>query len=143
MICSVFLSSFVRFLPSLHSLDGGVRACVVHPSSDRWQQCECEAPQQCAKRPIQAYSVDGTTTLNDRCVREACSFDGKLVDDTLFAIRQTTERVHIRLTDNIIIKSCTINTFISPLIVHCYSFSQHIINILSLITTHTRYRHSC
>ena len=40
---------------------------------------------------------------------------------------------HIRLTDNIIIKSCTINTFICPLIIHCYSFS-HEINILSLAT---------
>ena len=42
---------------------------------------------------LQAYSVDCTTTLNDRCAREACSFDGKLVDDTLFAIRQTTPTV--------------------------------------------------
>ena len=40
---------------------------------------------------------------------------------------------YIRLTDNIIIKSCTINTFISPLIIHCYSFS-HEFNKLSLAT---------
>ena len=40
----------------------------ILPSSDRWQQC--------AK--LQAYSLDCTTTLNDRCAREACSFDGKL-----------------------------------------------------------------
>ena len=40
---------------------------------------------------------------------------------------------YIRLTDNIIIKSCTINTFISPLILHCYSFS-HEFNKLSLAT---------
>ena len=39
----------------------------------------------------------------------------------------------LRLTDNIIIKSCTINTFISPLILHCYSFS-HEFNKLSLAT---------
>ena len=46
-----------------------------------------------AVHPLQAYLVDCTTTLNDRCAREACSFDGKLVDDTLFTIRQTTPMV--------------------------------------------------
>ena len=58
---------------------------VVLPSSDRWQQCARYKPIR--RRP---HSVDCTTTLNDRCARDACSFDGKLVDDTLFTIRQTT-----------------------------------------------------
>ena len=61
---------------------------MVLPSSDRWQQCARYKPIR--RRP---HSVDCTTTLNDRCARDACSFDGKLVDDTLFTIRQTTPTV--------------------------------------------------
>ena len=41
-------------------------------------------------RPIAGSSA----RLNDRCACEACSFNGKfVVDDTLFAIRQTTPTV--------------------------------------------------
>ena len=86
-------------LTSLHPLDGGVRAC-------------------------------GTALFGrGRPNTEACSFSGKFVYDTLYAT--PTVRAHsstsIRLTDTIIITSCTIkliNTFISPLIIHCYSFSR-------------------
>ena len=60
---------------------------------------------------------------------EACSFNGKFVDDTLYAtpMVRAHSSTYIRLTDTIIITSCTIkliNTFISPLIIHCYSFSR-------------------
>ena len=48
------LRSFVRFLPSLHSLDGGVRACV-------WYFLRpIDGSSACAKRPLHAYSVEGT-----------------------------------------------------------------------------------
>ena len=88
-----------RSLTSLHPLDGGVRAC-------------------------------GTALFGrGRPKTEACSFNGKFVYDTLYAT--PTARAHsspsIRLIDTIIITSCTIkliNTFISPLIIHCYSFSR-------------------
>ena len=77
---------FVRPLPSLHPLDGGVRASVwyfIRPIDDS------SAPAT----SLFGRPVDCTTTLNDRCARDACSFDGKLVDDTLFTIRQTTPTV--------------------------------------------------
>ena len=88
-----------RSLTSLHPLDGGVRAC-------------------------------GTALFGrGRPNTEACSFNGKFVYDMLYAT--PTVRAHsstsIRLTDTIIITSCTIkliNTFISPVIIHCYSFSR-------------------
>ena len=93
------LSACFLSLTSLHPLDGGVRAC-------------------------------GTALFGrGRPNTEACSFSGKFVYDTLYAT--PTVRAHsstfIRLTDTIIITSCTIqliNTFISPLIIHCYSFSR-------------------
>ena len=60
-----------------------------------------------------------------RSVQEACKF----VYDTLYSTPtvRAQSSTSIRLTDTIIITSCTIkliNTFISPLIIHCYSFSQ-------------------
>ena len=71
-------------LSSLHSLDGGVRGCV-------WYFLR---PIDGSSVPATSlYLVDCTTPLNDRCAREACSFDGKLVDDKLFPIRQTTPTV--------------------------------------------------
>ena len=92
----VFVRSFVRSfvsVPSLHSLDGAVRACVwyfLHP-------------------------IDGSS-------------------DIMLLQWQVSRRYAIRYpSDNIIIKSCTINTFLSQLIIHCYSLG-HEINILSLAT---------
>ena len=89
---------------------------VVFPSSDRWQQCaHCKAIfgrlyhntewQMCARFVLLRWKVSRR-----------------------YAIR------YIRLTDNIIIKSCTINTFISPLILHWHCSFSHEFNKLSLAT---------
>ena len=74
---------FVRSLSLLHPLDGEVLACVwyfLRPIDGS----SAPATSLFGRRP---HSVDCTTTLNDRCACDACSFDGKLVDDTLFTIR--------------------------------------------------------
>ena len=134
-------------------LRGGVRPCmwyflrpcgvrVIH--SVRFVQL-----LRCARKGTRSHDEYNlfATSLFDRWhhstdyqLRETCSFNCiGTVGFYSLSVRQHKRYEHtvkhtcmyIRLTDNIIIKSCT---FISRIILHCYSFKfNRDINILSLI----------